>query len=215
MTPSNIAGMAMVKGLDVIAVTDHNSCKNCEAVMKAAKTYPLLVIAGMELTTVEEVHVLCLFSKLEAALAFDRYVYEHLTVFPNQEEIFGRQLRMNEKDEILGVEPNLLIQSTTIGFEQVYGLMEKFHGVMVPAHINKNSHSVLSNLGFIPLGSQFSSVEVSDMKAEEGLKRKNPYLQGCRFLCNSDAHYLGDLHEPVWFLEVEEQSAEAVLRSLL
>ena len=54
MTPGNIVGMAAIKGLDVIAVTDHNSCRNCPAVLKLAEQYGVLAIPGMELTTAEE-----------------------------------------------------------------------------------------------------------------------------------------------------------------
>ena len=92
MTPANIAGMAAVLGLDVIALTDHNSSKNCPALMAAAREYGVLAIPGMELTTAEEIHAVCLFARLEAALDFDQYVYQRLVPFPNKEEIFGRQL---------------------------------------------------------------------------------------------------------------------------
>lgn len=81
MTPGNIVGMAAIKGLDVIAVTDHNSCRNCPAVLKLAEQYGVLAIPGMELTTAEEVHAVCLFSELSAAMEFDRFVYEKLTKF--------------------------------------------------------------------------------------------------------------------------------------
>lgn len=214
MTPANIAGMAMIKGLHVIAVTDHNSCKNCEAVCKAAEDYGILVIPGMELTTVEEVHVLCFFHTLHDALAFDTFVYEQLNRFPNHEGIFGRQLLMNAKDEILGTEPNLLIQSTRISFMQLYECMKHYDGVMVPAHINKSSHSVLSNLGFIPEDSQFGTVEVSSEKDMEGLKDTHPYLRQCQTIINSDAHYLHQIHEPKWYFEVEEVTIEQILNQL-
>ena len=74
MTPGNIVGMSAIKGLDVIAVTDHNSCRNCPAVLKLAEQYGVLAIPGMELTTAEEVHAVCLFSELSAAMEFDRFV---------------------------------------------------------------------------------------------------------------------------------------------
>ena len=114
MTPGNIVGMSAIKGLDVIAVTDHNSCRNCPAVMKLAKQYGVLAIPGMELTTVEEVHAVCLFPELSAAMEFDRFVYEKLMKFPNREEIFGKQQIMNEEDICIGTEPNLLINSRAV-----------------------------------------------------------------------------------------------------
>ena len=95
MTPANIAGMASIKGLDVIALTDHNSCKNCPAAMFQGREYGVIVIPGMELCTAEEVHVICLFPALENALAFDGYVYEHMLPIKNREAIFGKQQIMD------------------------------------------------------------------------------------------------------------------------
>ena len=109
MTPGNIAGMAVVNGLDVIALTDHNSCKNCPAFMKIAADYGILALPGMELTTQEEAHVVCLLARLSDAMAFDAYVEKQLIPFPNNEEIFGRQIIRNEADEICGSVENLLL----------------------------------------------------------------------------------------------------------
>ena len=120
MTPGNIAGMASIKGLDVIAVTDHNSCRNCPAVMKFAQEYGVLAIPGMEINTSEEVHAVCLFPTLEAALNFDGYVYERLMKFPNRKEIFGKQQICNEEDICVAEEPNLLINSTDISFDRLW-----------------------------------------------------------------------------------------------
>lgn len=214
MTPANIAGMAMIKGLDVIALTDHNSCKNCEALSKVAKEYGVVVIPGMELTTSEEVHVLCFFSSLALAMEFDAYVASHRSHMLNHEEFFGRQLIMNEKDEILGKEPELLITSTEISFLQVHELVKKYKGIMVPAHIDKNTHSLFSNLGFVPEGSQFHTVEMTQDADQEMLLGQHPYLQQCRILCNSDAHYLGDIHEAHWKVRAKEASIAAVLEAL-
>ena len=102
MTPANIAGMAAVKGLDVIALTDHNSCRNCPAAMRHAEDLGITLIPGMELTTSEEVHVVCLFPTLEAAMDFDQYVYLHLLPVKNRPDIFGEQLILDEKDQITG-----------------------------------------------------------------------------------------------------------------
>ena len=122
MTPANLVGMAAVKGLDVIALTDHNSCRNCPAALYHGKNYGVTVIPGMELTTAEEVHVICLFPTLEGALAFDAYVYERLLPVPNREDIFGRQLIYNTEDQICGTIPNLLIQPAEISFDQLWEL---------------------------------------------------------------------------------------------
>lgn len=213
MTPGNIVGMAAIKGLSMIAVTDHNSCKNCPAAMKFGEQYGVMVIPGMELTTMEEVHVVCLFGALEDALAFDEYVYERLLDVKNDEDIFGKQQIRNEEDEVIGTVEKLLINATTISFDEVYDLMEKFHGVMIPAHIDKQANSLLANLGFIPPDSRFTTVEVRDMKQLHSLQKENPYLLKCRVISDSDAHYLPDINEPDMTLNVEK-SAVSVIEKL-
>lgn len=214
MTPANIVGMASLKELDVIALTDHNSAKNCPAFLKFAEEYGILAIPGMELTTEEEVHVVCLFAELSDALDFDAYVYEHLQAVPNQEDIFGKQQLINEQDEIIGTIPNLLINATTIRFDEVYGLVERFHGIMIPAHIDKSSNSLISNLGFIPPDSCFAVVELKNMKRLHELRKQHPYLEGCNIITNSDAHYLEHINEAVNTIQVEEKSRKAVLNAL-
>ena len=214
MTPANIAGMAAVKGLDVIAVTDHNSCKNCPAVLAAAAEYGILAIPGMEINTSEEVHAVCLFEELKAAMDFDAYVYERLMAFPNKEEIFGRQLIYNKEDEICGTVPNLLINATDISFEGLWELVRGFGGVMFPAHVDKTANSLIANLGFIPPDSKFVTAEVKDLGKLHRVRKENPYLEGCRIISNSDAHYLEDIHEPQLRLQVRERSVRGVLEVL-
>ena len=215
MTPGNLAGMAAVKGLDVIAVTDHNSCRNCGSAMAIGEQYGVLVIPGMELTTMEEIHVVCLFPDLEHALEFDRYVYEKLQKIPNKAEIFGHQYRRDEDDRITGEEEYLLINATDISFEEVYDLVAGYGGVMIPAHIDKNANSLLANLGYIPPDSQFACAEVKNLEKLPELLEKFPYLKGCCIITDSDAHYLEHMNEPVNWLEAEEKTAEAVLRALV
>lgn len=215
MTPANIVAMAALKGLDVIAVTDHNSCKNCPAVLSAAKEYGVLAVPGMEICTSEEVHAVCLFSALENAMEFDEYVYQRLLPFPNKEEVFGRQLIYDSEDTICGTVPNLLINSADISFDELWGLVRSYEGVMFPAHIDKSANSLISNLGFVPPDSQFTTAEVKDLNRFHDLRRKNPYLENCRIVNNSDAHYLGDIHEPRFTIEVKEKTAEGVIKALL
>ena len=214
MTPANIAGLASLIGLDVIAVTDHNSCQNCPAVVRTGQKLGLTVIPGMELCTSEEVHVLCLFDSLDGAMDFDAYVQKHLPKIPNNEDIFGRQTICSHTDEILGSYPYLLINATDISFDNVYDLTKSFGGIMIPAHIDKNSTSLLSNLGFIPPDSRFTCVEVKDMNRLPQLKANNPYLSKCRVITDSDAHYLEHIHEAIHRIHCDSPSPKDILRSL-
>lgn len=215
MTPGNIVGMATIKELDVIALADHNTSKNCPAIMKLAEAYGIIAIPGMELTTMEEVHVLCLFPTLEDALNWDAFVDKHRILIENKPEIFGEQRLMNEDDKIIGYEPNLLINSTDISFDSAYDYITEYNGVMIPAHIDKDSTSLMSNLGFVPPDSKFKCIEVKNMSKLHGLKKDNPYLETCRVITDSDAHYLEHINEPLNSLLVHEKSIAGVLDALV
>lgn len=196
MTPANIAGMAFVNGLEVVALTDHNTARNCPAFLKWTEHYGLVGIPGMELCTAEEVHVLCLFPTLEDALNFDRYVYPRLLPVDNRPELFGEQVLMDGEDLPVGTEPRLLISATSISFDQVYDLAGQYHGLMIPAHLDKSTTSLLSNLGFIPPDSRFTCAEVRDLSKLHRLRAENPYLEGCRIVSSSDAHQLDAIRGP-------------------
>ena len=214
ITPANIVNMAKLLGLDVIAVTDHNSCKNLPAVYSYAKRNNIIVIFGMELCTMEEVHVLCYFRTLEDALAFDAYVYESLIKLTNNEVIFGKQEIYNDEDHMIGKEPKLLINATNISFNSLDKLMERYKGVYVPAHVDKGSNSLLSNLGFVPPEVSFGCVEINDVKKTDELCRMHPYFNKCKIITNSDAHTLADINEAINYINAGERSREAVLEAL-
>ncbi len=214
MTPATIAGMAALNGLQVIALTDHNSCRNCEPFLKACEFYGILGIPGMELTTSEEIHVVCLFSDLAEALKFDAYVYEHLMNVENNEKIFGKQQIMNEDDEEIGRLSKLLINATDIDFDKVFDLVASYNGIMIPAHLDKTSTSLLSQLGFIPPESKFRTAELKNMANLHRLRKEHPYLENCKIITSSDAHYVKHINQAVNTLLVEELSAEAVLKAL-
>ena len=126
-TPGNIVGMAVIKGLDVIALTDHNTCKNCKAAMAIGEAYGITVIPGMELTTSEEVHVLCLCDNLEDAMKFDAFIEPRILDIPNNPKAFGDQFLCNEDDEVIASFPKLLISATDISFDKVYDYVSEYN----------------------------------------------------------------------------------------
>ncbi len=214
MTPGNIVGMAKVCGLDVIAITDHNSCGNVAAAIHHGNVHDIIVIPAMELTTAEEVHVLCYFPNLESALSFSDFVYAKLPKINNREDIFGKQEYCNTDDIAVRTEPNLLINATTIPFDTLADLLSSYNGIMVPAHIDKASYSLLSNLGFVPPDSSFNTFEIYDISCLSKLKDQNPYLKNCKFIHNSDAHILESINGQVNFLEPQEMSVPSILSEL-
>lgn len=214
MLPSNIVGMAMIKGLDAIAVTDHCSTKNCPAVDELCKAYGVMPLHGMELTTSEEIHVLCLFPELYNAMKFGEYIDTRKLSIKNRPEIFGEQLIVDCDDNIVGSEEILLINATTVDFDEVYDIVERYGGVMIPAHIDKPSNSLLANLGFIPPESKFTCVELKHKGYYDKLKAQHTYLENCNVISNSDAHRLENINEPVHSIEVSEKTPQALINAL-
>jgi len=217
MTPNNIVNMALIKELDCIAVTDHNSCGNVKAVMDAARDTGLLVIPGMEVETAEEVHMLCLFPDINSAFLIWKKVEENLLDIPLKEKIFGRQVFYNENDEETGYYDKLLITATKIDLYTLFRLVRDAGGVAIPAHVDRGSNSILSNLGLIPPDLDINLVEFSRMAEPESylLKHKKLFPENVRYLCNSDAHYLGDINERKHYLRIDGPAeAWAVIEKL-
>lgn len=161
MTPADLAAMCALAGLDIVALTDHNTCGNCAAFCQAAQERGLLALAGMELCTQEDIHVVCLFPDPEHAERFSAYVSEHLPPFSNDPEVFGRQLYMDGEDNILGEEERMLAASTDISVEEVPALAAEYGGFAFPAHIDRPSFSLLGVLGLWDSSLNFPLAELS------------------------------------------------------
>ena len=211
MTPNNIVNMAIIKGLDIIAVADHNTCGNCRAVMEVGAQNGLTVIPAMELNTKEDVHILCLFKDIEKAEDFSCYIYNNGRKIINKSEIFGEQVYMNGKDQIIGVEEKLLITASDIGVYEVASLCSEYNGVAIPAHIDKSSYSLLSMLGFITEDMGFSAYEISSRAIKSELLKEQKLLEDKIIISNSDAHYLWDIAERERFIEIPFISADNVI----
>lgn len=212
MTPNNIVNMALLKELDIIAITDHNSCENVKAVMKVAEGTELIVIPGMEVETSEEIHVVCLFPDLVSAYQMQDLVYKHLPPLENRVSIFGEQLILNEQDDIIGENKRLLLTATSLSVYDVVKYVRAFSGVAVSAHIDRSSYSILSNLGWIPEDLDVHTLEVSKNADLEKAKLKYSQYNVIR---SSDAHYLQDISEREQFIELESKSISQVIKLLI
>lgn len=214
MTPNNIVNMAKLYDLDVIALTDHNSTLNCKAVMEAGEEIGLLVIPGMELCTSEEVHVVCLFPDIERATKFGDYIRSTLPPIRNKPTVFGEQLVFDKNDDVLGFEHTLLITASSISANDAVSVVADYGGICFPAHIDRNSYSILSNLGTIDESFRFNCAEVFDLDTLENLKMQHPHLNNLKILSSSDAHYLEHLRLKENFIETEEKSIAAIFEYL-
>lgn len=207
MTPNNIVNMAKLLGLDAVAVTDHNSIGNAVSAMKAGERVGQCVIPGMEVETAEAVHVLTLYPSIDRAKPVADAVYSALPDIKNKPELFGKQAFMDEYDNIVGYEDRLLLSSTTITLGELLYIVKDVGGLFIPAHVDRHSYSILTNLGFIPEDLNVDIIEMSKNVADiDEYLNNRPDLRGIRILRNSDAHYLEDISEPVNFLNIKNPS---------
>lgn len=214
-TPANIVGMATLSGLNIIALTDHNTTKNCPAFFAAAKAFGLIAVAGMELTTSEDIHVICLFEKLEDAMRFGEEIEKHRIPIKNRPDIFGRQLIVDEEDNIIGEEENLLSNATDISVDYAPELAERFGGICYPAHIDREANGIVAVLGTIQENPRFTSVEFHNGNTIEDYEKRFNLEEKIKVIC-SDAHYLGDIRdkENCFLLEDEPYSSDYVRHQL-
>jgi len=215
MTPNNIAGMAMLSGIRIAALTDHNSTMNCPAFFKDCEKVGVVHVAGMELTTAEEIHMVCLFPDLESALAFGEYVKENRFNIKNRPDIFGKQSIVDENDEEIGIEENLLITASYLDLDSAYFKVMEYGGVAYPAHVDKQSNSVIGILGDFPRDTGFSAAEFHDLENVSEYESKYPALKGLRFVSCSDAHYLTNMSVDPPDLPIEEGSDDEIRLNLI
>ncbi len=204
MTPNNIAGMGTICGLQIMALTDHNTTKNCPAFFEAAKRQGIIPVAGMELTTAEDIHMVCLFETLEQAMAFDEAVSKRRLLVENKVEIFGKQMIMNGDDEVIGVDDWFLPMATTLSLEEGAALCVAHGGVCWPAHIDRPANGILETLGVFPDDPPFGIAELHDFNKKETLCEKHGNLKDLLFVSGSDAHYLWDIREKSCSLEIDD-----------
>ena len=210
MTPCNIAGMAYLNGLKIVALTDHNTAKNCPAFFAACRAYGIVPVPGMELTTAEDVHMVCLFPELERALAFDKAVEQRRMKIPNKPAIFGEQVIMGEEDVPLGNDPWFLPAATSLTLEEGAKLVRSMGGVCYPAHIDREANGLLAMLGAFPEKPVFTLAELHDAD-------KRALAKGRKILVSSDAHRLWEISDGSFFvhLEVSREEGEEAIRNAL
>lgn len=201
-TPNNIAGMAHISGIDIVALTDHNTAKNCPAFFEAAKRYGIIPIAGIELTTSEDIHLVCLFEFLSSALNFDAFLQQKRILIKNREEIFGEQLILDGDDKVIGKEEHLLSNATTISVEEAVPLVRSFGGICYPAHIDRDANGIVAILGTLPDTLPFSAVEFHSADNIEEFAKRYP-ISDKTIIVSSDSHYLTDINDANSYFDLE------------
>ena len=214
MSPYNLVNMAKLLGYDIIALTDHNSAENCASAVKTGEEIGLTVVPGMELCTSEEIHNVCLFPTVEKAMEFSRFIKTTMPPVKNKEEIFGEQLIMDTQDGILGKEEILLTLASSVSIDELPDLVKEYAGVCYPAHIDRESYSVISALGDFPSTLKVGAFELTPTADESKWRESYPALKDKLLIRSSDAHYLQNMREAEFTVELPENTAEALISLL-
>lgn len=190
MLPGAIVERATLQNLDAVGICDHNSAENVPAVKKAGAKHGVHVFGGMEICSSEEVHILVFFDNDDALFEMQRKVYENLPG-ENNEKYFGVQQIADEYDSVVGSSKKLLIGSTTLSVNEIIETAHSLGGLAVASHIDRESFSIISQLGLIPEGMPLDAVELSSRCKDDEIAGYRNY--GYEFVRSSDAHFLSDI----------------------
>lgn len=193
MSPRALLIRAQELGLDIIAITDHNSTKNCHAYCELGKEYGVVVICGIEIQTIEEVHIIALFATLDEAMKFDKQVSEALLPLNNNPDFFGDQVIVDKDENIIGIEERALINSVKWDFETTIAKIKQFEAICFPAHVDAKRNSVTSQLGFLPPDSKVDGIGITANCDIKTFLTKYSSFANNTIIRNSDAHYLKEM----------------------
>jgi PHP family Zn ribbon phosphoesterase len=192
MIPPLIVQKAVQRGLNLIAITDHNASENVPAVIKAAEGRDLKVLPGMELQTEEEVHVLCLFDTMEQLNQLQQIVDQTLPDIKNNIEFFGEQFIVDHTGEFIRRKERLLINSTSLNFDEAFHAVTDLSGLFIPAHVNRQAFGLIDHLGFVPPHLDIDALEISRHISLQEAKIKFPQIINYPLIQSGDIHYLDD-----------------------
>lgn len=213
LSPNNIVNMAQLKGLDLIAITDHQSAKNVQVIMEVANETELLVIPGMEVETYEGIHLCCYFKTVEILLQFQEIILQSLPNISNHKSLFGEQVIYDRDDSIIGYEEIMLLNSSEYKLNELIKLVHEYDGLVSLAHVDRMKNSIMTILGFIPPNLNYDLIEVSSNVELESYCQKHR-LNKNKVIQNSDAHQLGDLSEAIHPIELDQLTVDALFSYL-
>jgi PHP family Zn ribbon phosphoesterase len=197
LSPRVIAETAAAKGVKVLALTDHNTSRNCPAFSVHCRRLGIIPLFGLEATTQEEVHMLCLFTGLDAAVDFGNYIYSIITPFPNDPEKTGDQVYVDAGDNIEGELEYFLPSAADISVDGLEPAASGYGGIVIPAHVDRPAFSMHSQLGAVTRG-PWTAVECTRIPpaivslTQTGAPAPPVPLDtlGYPLVTGSDAHYI-------------------------
>lgn len=212
MSPQNILLQAKKHNIDLIGICDHNSAENVEAVSQAADEFKINVLPGLEVNTVEEAHILALFDEIESALKLQELIYENLPG-KNDEDIFGMQVIVNSKGEVLGFNKKLLIGASNLTINQIVDAIHSFKGLAIASHVDRESFSLINQLGFIPEDLSLDALEISPLISVKTASKNYKYHKP--IITFSDAHFLKDIGSSYTTFYIKKATINEIKKAFL
>ncbi len=194
MTPRHLVKRAIEYGIDIIAITDHNSSYNVRAAIQAAKGTNIKIIPGMEVETMEEIHLITLFERVEQLDEWQRVVNRHLPAMLNDEQRFGAQFVVDAEDNLLEICQQMLLTPVELEVAEVVKQAKALEGMVIASHIDRPSYSIITQLGFIPDELLLDGVEIARYENYNRLISRFLGLQHLPVVTNSDAHTIADFY---------------------
>lgn len=210
MSPSALVERAHLLGLNIIGITDHNSTQHARLIQELAAKKDIFTLSGAEVTSREEVHLLCFMPDGKRLDMLQEYIDTYLQKVENNVKFFGEQLIVNEHEEILEEEKYLLINAIDQDVNQISAFVLSNGGIFIPAHVDRQAFSLKSQLGFIPPDLIFDALEVSQHSTIEQILKQFPYLSESTFLRSSDAHFIKDVGSSFTNFYLEEATFEEI-----
>ncbi len=214
MGPVDIVKTALEHELDILAITDHNSAENTQAVVKAAENEKLFVIPGMEVYTREDAHSICLFPDLDAVGHFQSYIYEHLMPGEYDASMFGPQYVCDFQENIIDESKRMFALPVSLNIYQVASTVVDLNGIIYPAHIDRKSYSLLRSLGFIPDNLPFDALEIA--QPFENVSKNHRFLLNTTksIITASDAHDISMLGSKYTWFYIEKPDFKEIRKAL-
>lgn len=213
-TPALIIEAAKANNLDIIGITDHNTTLQAPLVKELGKREGVFVMCGAEVTTKEEAHCLAFFEDEDTLLEFGSFIYDRILNIPNNPDKFGYQVLIDINEDIVEQPEKLLISATDLSLDDLEQEVHKRNGLFIPAHVDRPTFSLTSQLGFVPFDLQYDALELSKYIKKEDFVKQFSYLKDAVFIQSSDAHYPENLAAVYTEFYMEDASFEEIRKAL-
>jgi len=210
MSPDQVVATAQKNALDIIAITDHNSTKQCKVVREMAADCGIFVVNGCEINSREEVHALCLFEDDHSKDEFQTFIDQYLPHIPNRPEYFGYQVVVDRDNMILEEVPWYLGNGLQVSLDEIAERTHRLNGIFIPAHIDRPINSLFSQLGFLPKELKVDALQISRQAKEESVRAMFDIHPDITLIKASDAHYPEDIGTACSIFELGKPNFEEI-----